>query len=75
MVETEIGYIIGENIATELVNDTQARECVQSIVPVIELPQNYARRMGGEQVDGERYGRVEYRLRPVYRRHREKSPA
>ena len=46
MVETEIGYVIGENIATELVNDTQARECVQSIVPVIELPQTYARRMG-----------------------------
>jgi 2-keto-4-pentenoate hydratase/acetyl esterase/lipase len=46
VVETEIGYIIGENIATELVNDTQAQECVQSIVPVIELPQNYARRMG-----------------------------
>lgn len=46
MVETEIGYVIGENIATELINDTQARECVQSIVPVVELPQNYARRMG-----------------------------
>jgi 2-keto-4-pentenoate hydratase/acetyl esterase/lipase len=46
IVETEIGYVIGENIATQLANDTQARECVQSIVPVIELPQNYARRMG-----------------------------
>jgi acetyl esterase/lipase/2-keto-4-pentenoate hydratase len=46
IVETEIGYVIGENIATELVNDTQARECVQSIVPVVELPRNYARRMG-----------------------------
>lgn len=46
MVETEIGYVIAENIATQLANDTQARESVQSIVPVIELPQNYARRMG-----------------------------
>jgi 2-keto-4-pentenoate hydratase/acetyl esterase/lipase len=46
VVETEIGYVIGENIATELLDDIQARECVQSILPVIELPQNYARRMG-----------------------------
>ena len=46
MIETEIGYVIGENIATALVNDTQARECVQSIVPVVELPRNDARRMG-----------------------------
>jgi 2-keto-4-pentenoate hydratase/acetyl esterase/lipase len=47
VVETELGYVIGENIATQIGNDTQARECVQSIVPVIELPQNYSRRMGG----------------------------
>jgi len=46
IVETEFGYVIGETIATELINDTQAQECVQSIVPVVELPQNYARRMG-----------------------------
>ena len=46
VVETELGYVIAENIATQVANDTQARECVQSIVPVIELPQNYSRRMG-----------------------------
>ena len=46
IVETEFGYVIGETIATELIDDTQAQECVQSIVPVVELPQNYARRMG-----------------------------
>jgi 2-keto-4-pentenoate hydratase/acetyl esterase/lipase len=47
VVETELGYVIGENLATQIANDTQARECVQSIVPVIELPQNYARRTSG----------------------------
>jgi len=51
LVETELGYVIAENIATRLANDTQARECVQSVVPVIELPQNYARRMGGTSLN------------------------
>jgi 2-keto-4-pentenoate hydratase/acetyl esterase/lipase len=45
MVETEIGYVIGENLATQIPTDEQAREAVQNIVPVIELPRNYARRM------------------------------
>jgi 2-keto-4-pentenoate hydratase len=46
MVETEIGYVIGVDISYEVLNDKQARESVQGIVPVIELPVSYVRRLG-----------------------------
>lgn len=47
MVETEVGYLIGVDISYEVLNSNQARDAVQSIVPVIELPVNYTRRGGG----------------------------
>jgi 2-keto-4-pentenoate hydratase len=46
IVETEIGYVIDVDISYKVLNDKQARECVRSLVPVIELPVSYARRLG-----------------------------
>ena len=46
MVETEIGYQISVDISYRVLNDDQARGAVTAIVPVIELPANYGRRMG-----------------------------
>lgn len=46
LVETEIGYIIGTDISFDVLSDAQARDAVQSVVPVIELPVSYARRLG-----------------------------
>lgn len=45
LVETEIGYIIGTDISFDVLSDAQARDAVQSVVPVIELPVSYARRL------------------------------
>lgn len=46
IVETEIGYIISVDISYKLYNDEQAQGAVEAIVPAIELPANYARRIG-----------------------------
>lgn len=38
IVETEIGYVFGTDIAYEVLTDQQIKDAVESIVPVIELP-------------------------------------
>jgi 2-keto-4-pentenoate hydratase len=47
IVETEIGYIFGVDIANEILTDQQARDAVEFIVPVIELPNDVS-----PQIDG-----------------------
>ena len=38
IVETEIGYVFGTEIANEVITDKQVRDAVVAVVPVIELP-------------------------------------
>ena len=40
VVETEIAYILGADIPVEIRTDAQARDAVQAMVAVIELPRN-----------------------------------
>ena len=47
IVETEIGYVFGVDIANEILTDQQAKDAVESIVPVIELPNDVS-----SQIDG-----------------------
>jgi len=38
MIETELGYIVGKPIVSKLKNVSELKEYIQSVVPVIELP-------------------------------------
>ncbi|MBM3824491.1 MAG: hypothetical protein FJ404_16665 [Verrucomicrobia bacterium] len=40
VVETELGYVLGTDLAFEILHEQQARDMVSSIVPVIELPRS-----------------------------------
>jgi 2-keto-4-pentenoate hydratase/acetyl esterase/lipase len=47
IVETEIGYVFGVDIANEILTDQQAKDAVEFIMPVIELPNDVS-----PQIDG-----------------------
>jgi len=47
LIETGIGYVIANDIGTKLRVPRQALTTVEAIVPVVELPANFAPRMGG----------------------------
>ena len=47
LVETEIGFIIATDIGTKLRTSRQALTTIESIVPVIELPADFAANMEG----------------------------
>ena len=48
VVETELGFLIsdGADVSYKLTSLEQTKGAIGAIVPVIELPENYARRMG-----------------------------
>lgn len=50
LVETEIGYRIALDIFYEVLTAEQAREAVEAVLPVIEMPVNYASRLGLESM-------------------------
>lgn len=43
VVETELGYILGVDIATEIENADEARTATQAVVPLLELPVDFAK--------------------------------
>lgn len=48
LVETEIGYVVANDIGTKLRVPRQALTTMEGIVPVVELPASIAPRMGGK---------------------------
>jgi 2-keto-4-pentenoate hydratase/acetyl esterase/lipase len=46
-IETQIGYVIANDIGTKLRVPRQALTTVEGLVPVVELPANFAPQMGG----------------------------
>ncbi len=51
LIETGIGYVIANDIGTKLRVPRQALTTIEGIVPVVELPEDLARRMNGKVSD------------------------
>ena len=47
VVETEIGYIMGVDIATRIEDPGEAQTATQQVVPVIELPSDFGKKTAG----------------------------
>ena len=58
LLETEIGYRIAVDVSYEVLTAEQARESVEAMLPVIEMPVSYAKRLGVEEMSANQLAAV-----------------